>query len=242
MAGCQAGLGRVSLSSPCKYFSFCDIMSHVHPQKKIEELEAQLQEAEDIVKELREELRAVEAQLSKFTKIKEVKHPNPRYVTIPLDKKLPFIVKTNENKNTDKKDEVLEKEIVLEQVKEMDIAANNSCERAPLDKKLSFSVKTNDDNNPKSISKEDEVLDKEIVLVQVKEIDIAADNSCLTSPSSVKHTNNTTIQENSKESKAIVKDLEITCNSQSTSQEELISMSQVTNKVELPIRSSRQSF
>ncbi|GJQ97375.1 hypothetical protein Tco_0008514 [Tanacetum coccineum] len=277
-------------------------------QKKIEELEAQLQEAEDIVKELREELRAVEAQLSKFTKIKEVKHPvhvdyasTPEPITIPpsvvkpvsnnqtnksqslykslfplkksllsnadlpsiisrsketelyrngctqriraceripLDKKLPFPVKTNENKNTDKKDEVLEKEIVLEQVKEMDIAANNSCERAPLDKKLSFSVKTNDDNNPKSISKEDEVLDKEIVLVQVKEIDIAADNSCLTSPSSVKHTNNTTIQENSKESKAIVKDLEITCNSQSTSQEELMSMSQVKDKVELPIRSS----
>ncbi|GJS53440.1 hypothetical protein Tco_0626802 [Tanacetum coccineum] len=114
---------------------------------------------------------------------------------IPLDKKLPFSVKTNDNKNTDKKDEVPEKEIVFEQVKEMDIAANNSCERATLNKKLSFSVKTNENNNPKSISKKEEVLDKEIVLVQVKEIDIAADNSCLTSQSSVKHTNDTTIQE-----------------------------------------------
>ena len=42
-------------------------------------------------------------------------------------------------------------------------------------------------------------------------------------PSSVKHTNNATIQKNSKESKPIVKDLEIKCNGQSMSQEELMS-------------------
>ncbi|PWA53743.1 grpE nucleotide exchange factor, coiled-coil [Artemisia annua] len=275
-------------------------------QKKIQELEAQLQEAEDIVKDLREELRAVEAQLAKFTKIKEVKHPvqvdyvsTPEPITIPpsavkpisnnqtnksqslykslfplkksllsnadlpsiisrsketelyrngctqriraceripLDKTLPFPVKPNDSKNTDKKDEVLEKDIVLEQVKEMDIAADNSCERTSLDKKLSFSVKTNDNNNPKSISKENEVLENEIVLEQVKEMDIAADNSCLTSPSSVKHTNDTTIEDNSNES--IVKDLEITCNSQSTSQEELMSMSQEKDKVDPPLKIS----
>ena len=89
----------------------------------------------------KEELRAVEAQLAKFTKI-----------------------------------------IVLEQVKVMDIATDNSCERTPMDKKILFYVKTNEnDNNLNLISKEDEVMEKEIVLKQVKEIDIAADNSCLTS-------------------------------------------------------------
>nr|KAJ0211737.1 hypothetical protein LSAT_V11C400175650 [Lactuca sativa] len=43
-------------------------------QKKIEELEAQLQEADDIVKDLREELRAVEAELERFPRSKQVKH------------------------------------------------------------------------------------------------------------------------------------------------------------------------
>jgi len=42
-------------------------------ENKIKELEAQLQEAEDIVKDLREELRTVEAELERFSQIKEVK-------------------------------------------------------------------------------------------------------------------------------------------------------------------------
>ncbi|PWA64670.1 hypothetical protein CTI12_AA342660 [Artemisia annua] len=224
-------------------------------QKKIQELEAQLQEAEDIVKDLREELRAVEAQLAKFTKIKEVKHPvqvdyvsTPEPITIP-----PSAVKPISNNQTNKSQSLykslfpLKKSLlsnadlpsIISRSKETELYRNGctqrirACERIPLDKKLPFPVKPNDNKNT---DKKDEVLEKDIVLEQVKEMDIAADNSCLTSPSSVKHTNDTTIEENSNES--IVKDLEITCNSQSTSQEELMSMSQEKAKVDPSLKSS----
>ncbi|MFS7934365.1 hypothetical protein Hanom_Chr05g00390751 [Helianthus anomalus] len=43
-------------------------------EKKIEELEVQLQEAVDIVKDLREELRTVESKVERFSKIQDVKH------------------------------------------------------------------------------------------------------------------------------------------------------------------------
>ena len=47
-------------------------MASFTQQKKIEE---QFQEAEDIVKDLRQELRAIESELEKLSQSKEVKHP-----------------------------------------------------------------------------------------------------------------------------------------------------------------------
>ncbi|KAI7754099.1 hypothetical protein M8C21_009614 [Ambrosia artemisiifolia] len=216
-------------------------------QKKIDELEAQLQEAEDIVKDLREELRAVEAELEKFSQRKEVKHavqvdnaPICEPITLP-----PSEVQHNLNRyQTDKSRRLynplfpLKKSLIgdlpsiILRSKETELYRNGctqrirACEYAPRDKKSSFSVQTNDlkgNIKPESISKEGEVVEKEIVLEQVKETDLAADDSCLTSPSSVRHTNDAAIDEN----------LARTSNSQSTSGEEVMLVGQEKGEADL---------
>ncbi|KAI3499369.1 hypothetical protein L1887_35166 [Cichorium endivia] len=198
-------------------------------QKKIEELEAQLQEAEDIVKDLREELRAVEAELERFPRSKQVKHtvqvdnasiPEPQ-VTVPPSEVQPnsksqrlynslFPLKKSLISNGDLPSIILRS-------KETELYRNGctqrirACERTPPEM---------DDTKPDSIVKEDKAVEKlqkspsmeakEVVLDQVKETDLTADNSCLTSPSSVKH-----IEENIDEDRTIDKDLVRMCNGQS---------------------------
>lgn len=217
-------------------------------QKKIEELEAQLQEAEDIVKDLREELRAVESQLERFSQVKHLVQVRnaptenvlitPEPVTLP-----PSIVQIDSNINQSNKNHILYNSffplkksllgngdlpsIILKR-KETELYRNGctqrirACERTLPDKKLSFSVPKNE---IESISKEDE-----IVLEQVNEVDLTADNSCLTSPSLVKHTNDTVIEEKSDESK--------TSNGQSTSGKELMTMRQEKEEVDPTLTSS----
>ncbi|KAI3726932.1 hypothetical protein L1987_66739 [Smallanthus sonchifolius] len=216
-------------------------------QKKIDELEAQLQEAEDIVKDLREELRAVEAELERFSQRKEVKHtvqvnnaPTSEPVTFP-----PSELQHNSNIDQTNKSQrlydsllPLKKSLIRDlpsiilRSKETDLYRNGctqrirACECTAPNIKSSFSVQTNElkgNIKPESISKESEVLQREIVLEQVKETDLAADNSCLTSPSSVRHTNDATIDEN----------LARMCNSQSTSGEEVMPVGQEKGEVGL---------
>ncbi|KAI3777575.1 hypothetical protein L1987_47375 [Smallanthus sonchifolius] len=223
-------------------------------EKKIEELEAQLQEAEDIVKDLREELRAVEAELERFSQVKKVKH------MVQVDNastREPFTFPPSEvqpNSYTDQtnKSQIffnslfpLKKSLIgngdlpsiILRSKETELYRNGctqrirACERTTPDKKSSFSVQTNDVNknvNPKWISKEDEVQEKELVLEEVKERDLAADNPCLTSLNSVKHTNDIIIDEN------IVR----MCNSQSPSGEEVMLVRQEKDKVDPPLMST----
>ncbi|XP_024970014.1 uncharacterized protein LOC112509337 isoform X2 [Cynara cardunculus var. scolymus] len=231
-------------------------------QKKIEELEAQLQEAEDIVKDLREELRAVEMELERFSQSKEVKHPvqvdDASMGNVPrTSESIPFPpseVQPNSNIDQTNKSQRLYNSLfplkksligngdlpsIILRSKETELYRNGctqrirACERTQPDKELSFSLQM-DDIKPESIVKEDEALDKlrkspslgvdslcsmeekEVILEQVKEMDVAAEDSCLTSPSSVKHPNDTAIQEISDE------DLVRTCDSQSTIRVELI--------------------
>ncbi|XP_042004159.1 uncharacterized protein LOC121753067 isoform X2 [Salvia splendens] len=63
----------------------------VHQQNKIEELEAQLQEAEDIVRDLRDELSDVQAELERMKSGNShhiVKHKNTCLVEIPVEDKI----------------------------------------------------------------------------------------------------------------------------------------------------------
>ncbi|KAD4888973.1 hypothetical protein R6Q59_034139 [Mikania micrantha] len=217
-------------------------------QKKIDELEAQLQEAEDIVKDLREELRAVESELERFSQRKEIKH------TIQVNKAptcepvtfTPSELQHKSNIDQTNKSQTLYNSLlpikksligdlpsIILRNKETELYRNGctqrirACECTPPNIKLSFSVQTNDlSSNIKreSISKEGEVLVREIELEHLKETDIVANNSCLTSPSSVSHTNGTAIDEN----------LTRTCNSQSTSSEEVMPVGQKKGEVDLP--------
>ncbi|XP_071731644.1 uncharacterized protein [Rutidosis leptorrhynchoides] len=206
-------------------------------QKKIEELEAQLQEAEDIVKDLREELREVEAELRKFSRSKHVDNtlqilPNSNidctngshkfYNSVfPLNKSL-FA-------NGDLPS-------IISRSKETELYRNGCtqrirvCERTPPDENISFSVHENE-VNAELIAKKDEVIEKEIVLEQVKEMDLGADISCLTSPNSVKHANDIV-------SKSVVEDLVQACSSQSTSGEELMPVKQEKDEVDPQFTSS----
>ncbi|KAK9066513.1 hypothetical protein SSX86_013836 [Deinandra increscens subsp. villosa] len=159
-------------------------------QKKIDELEAQLQEAEDIVKDLREELRAVEAALEKFPQRKEVKHTVQVNNSPPRESIAFPPSEVQHNSNIDQTNHKTRDFIIL-----YCLSRNQS-----------------------------EVLERKIVLEQVKEIDLAADNLCLTSPSSVRHTNDTAIDEN----------LARMCNSQSTSGEEVMPVGQEKGEVNLP--------
>ncbi|KAL8256964.1 hypothetical protein R6Q59_029005 [Mikania micrantha] len=222
-------------------------------EKKIEELEAQLQEAEDIVKDLREELRAVEAELKKFSQIKEVKRMiqgdnAPTCEPVPFT---PSEVKPNSyTDQTDKSQKLFnplftfktsligneDLPSIILRSKETELYRNactqriRACEHTTHDKN-SFIVQENDINtyiNPKLISQADEVLEKELDLEEVKEIDIAAENSCLTSLNSVKHTNEIPIDEN----------LVRTCNSQSTSGEEVMPPRQEKDEGGLPLMST----
>ncbi|KAI3759350.1 hypothetical protein L6452_07101 [Arctium lappa] len=237
-------------------------------QKKIEELEAQLQEAEDIVKDLREELRAVETELERFSQSKEVKHPvQVDYAStgnVPrTSESIPFPpseVQPDSNTDQTTKSQRLYNSLfpikkslissgdlpsIILRSKETELYRNGctqrirACERTPPDKNLSFSVQM-DGIKPESIVKEDEAPDKlrkspspgvdilcsveekEVILDQVKEMDLAAEDSCLTSPSSVKHSNDTAMQENSDEGRTVDGDLVRTCNSQSRIREELM--------------------
>ncbi|KAK1433781.1 hypothetical protein QVD17_10698 [Tagetes erecta] len=217
-------------------------------QNKIDELEAQLQEAEDIVKDLREELRAVEAKLERFSQRKEIKHTvevnnlqTHEPITFP-----PSEVQHNSNIDQTSKSQRLYNSLlplkksligdlpsIILRSKETDLYRNGctqrirACECTPPDVKPSFSTQTNDLNGnikPESTSKEDEVVEKEVVLEQIKEMDLAAENSCLTSPNSTRHSNDTTIDEN----------LARTCNSQSTSGEEVMPVGQEKGDIDLP--------
>ncbi|CAI9279440.1 unnamed protein product [Lactuca saligna] len=159
-------------------------------QKKIEELEAQLQEAEDIVKDLREELSAVEAELERFPRSKQVKHHvQVDNASIPeplLPKDLPSIILRS---------------------KETELYRNGCNQRIQACEQTPPEI---DDTKPELIVKEDEVVDKLHIAPSVeekevvKEMDLTAGNSCLTSPTSVK-----LLEENSD------KDLIRTCNGES---------------------------
>lgn len=221
-------------------------------QKKIDELEAQLQEAEDIVKDLREELKAVEAELERFSQRKEVKHTiqvnnlqTHEPITFP-----PSDVQHNINIDQTNKSQRLYSSLlplkksligdlpsIILRSKEPELYRNGctqrirACECTPPDVKQSFSVQTNYLNGnikPESISKEDEVVEKEIVLEQIKEMDLAAESSCLTSPNSTRHSNDTTIDEN----------IARKCNSQSTSGEEVMLVGQEKGDIDLPSESA----
>ncbi|XP_076924370.1 uncharacterized protein LOC143586776 isoform X2 [Bidens hawaiensis] len=159
-------------------------------QKKIDELEAQLQEAEDIVKDLREDLRAVEAQLEKFSQRKEVKHmvqannvPIPEPVTLP-----PSEVQHNSNKSQKvyksllpiKKSFIGDLPSIILRSKETELYRNGCTQRVRAREcippsnniKSTFSVEKHDLNGlkkPESVSKEGEV--------QVKEMDAASDEN-----------------------------------------------------------------
>ncbi|XP_071712075.1 uncharacterized protein [Rutidosis leptorrhynchoides] len=189
-------------------------------QKKIEELEAQLHEAEDIVKDLRDELRAVESKLEMFSRNKHVKHP------VQVDNASEKLLNFNID-HTNRKISLFangDLPSIISRNKEIELYRNGCtqrirvCERTPPNEKL-FPAQTN------------EVIEKEIVLDQVKEMDLVADSSCLTFSSSVKHTNETIVEENSDESKSIVKDLLLTCDNQSTSGAELMLMKQEKEEV-----------
>nr|XP_043614465.1 uncharacterized protein LOC122586541 [Erigeron canadensis] len=196
-------------------------MTSCTQQKKIEELEAQLQEAEDIVKDLREELRAVETELGRFSQLKKLKHPvqadntiNREPITFPPSEVQPnlYVDQTNKSQRLYNSLFPLKKSLIANidlpsiilRSKETELYRNactqriRACEQTTSDTKVSYSVQTNG-INPKSIIKEDKVIEKDIVLEQANDMDIAADNSCLTSPSSAKHSTDTPIQENSDE-------------------------------------------
>ncbi|KAI7750948.1 hypothetical protein M8C21_009140 [Ambrosia artemisiifolia] len=212
-------------------------------EKKIEELEAQLQEAEDIVKDLREELRAVEAEVERFSKIKEVKHmvqvdnaPTrvPTTYSPPEVQPNSYIDQTNKSQSFFNSLFPLKKCVIgngdlpsiISRRKETELYRNGctqrirACERVTPDNKSPFSVQTNDINK--------NVNPKELVLEEVKEVDLAADNSCLTSPDSVKHTNDIPIDEN----------MVRMCNSQSTSGEEAMPVRQEKDEVDPPLVST----
>ncbi|KAK1422329.1 hypothetical protein QVD17_25367 [Tagetes erecta] len=219
-------------------------------EKKIKELEAQLQEAEDIVKDLRDELRTVEAELERFSQIKEVKHtvqvdnaPTREPVTFTPSEVQPnsYIDQTNKSQRIFNPVFPLKKSLIgngdlpsiILRSKETELYRNGrtqrirACERTSPDTS-SFSIQTNGINkniNSKLISKE------ELVLEEVKEIDLAADNSCLTSPNSVKHTNDIPIDEN----------LVSMCNSQSTSGEEVMPVRQEKDEVDLPLMNTESN-
>ncbi|KAK9054501.1 hypothetical protein SSX86_025579 [Deinandra increscens subsp. villosa] len=191
-------------------------------EKKIEELEAQLQEAEDIVKDLREELRTVEGELEKFSRINKVKRtvqvdnaPTREPVTFsPSEVELnSYTDQTNKSQRSLNSLFPLNTSLIgngglpsiILRSKETELYRNGctqrirACERTKSDKKPSFPVKTNDIDkcvNPTLISEEDEVVEKEIVLEEVKKVDLADDNSCLTPPNTVKHTNDMPTDEN----------------------------------------------
>ncbi|XP_076908314.1 uncharacterized protein LOC143565128 [Bidens hawaiensis] len=197
-------------------------------QKKIDELEAQLQEAEDIVKDLREDLRAVEAQLEKFSQRKEVKHtiqandvPIPEPVTNKSQKVYKSLLPI-------KKSFIGDLPSIILRSKETELYRNGCTQRVRAREcippnnniKSTFSVK------PESVSKEGEVREKEMVLEQVKETGLKVDNSCLTSRVPVKHRKDTVSDEN----------LVITCNGQSTSGQEKgeVDRSKVCKTSEVP--------
>ncbi|KAL4584993.1 hypothetical protein LXL04_009606 [Taraxacum kok-saghyz] len=191
-------------------------------QKKIEELEAQLQEAEDIVKDLREELRAVEAELEKFPQNKQVKHivqvpnaPTEPPVTVPHSEPQPnsksqtlynslFPLKKSLISNRDLPSIILRSK-ETESYRNGCTQRIRACERTPQEV---------NDTKPESVVKLEEVIEKEVVLDEVKETDLTAGNSCLTSPSSVKHVEE---KENSDEGGIVDKELVGVCNGQSQS-------------------------
>ncbi|XP_023730195.1 uncharacterized protein LOC111877925 isoform X1 [Lactuca sativa] len=209
-------------------------------QKKIEELEAQLQEAEDIVKDLREELRAVEAELERFPRSKQVKHhvqvdnasiPEPPVTEVQPNSKSQrlynslFPLKKSLISNRDLPSIILRS-------KETELYRNGctqrirACERTPPEI---------DDTKPESIVKEDEVVDKLHITPSVeekevvKEMDLTAGNSCLTSQTSVK-----LLEENSD------KDLVRTCNGESriTEKDGIMPQKSTEMEVEPPLKSS----
>ncbi|XP_076924369.1 uncharacterized protein LOC143586776 isoform X1 [Bidens hawaiensis] len=220
-------------------------------QKKIDELEAQLQEAEDIVKDLREDLRAVEAQLEKFSQRKEVKHmvqannvPIPEPVTLP-----PSEVQHNSNKSQKvyksllpiKKSFIGDLPSIILRSKETELYRNGCTQRVRAREcippsnniKSTFSVEKHDLNGlkkPESVSKEGEVQVKEMVLEQVKETGLKVDNSCLTSRIPVKHRKDAASDEN----------LVRACNGQSTSGQEKgeVNLSKVCKTSEVPSQPS----
>ncbi|KAJ0709136.1 hypothetical protein HanLR1_Chr09g0336951 [Helianthus annuus] len=208
-------------------------------QKKIDELEAQLQEAEDIVKDLREELRAVEAELENFSQRKEVKHavqvdsaPICESVTFPPSRVQhnSYIDQTDKSQRLYNSLLPLKKSLIgdlpsiILRSKETELYRNGCTQRIRACEVLEKANDLNRNIKPESISKEGEVLKKEIVLEQVKETELAADDSCLTSPSSVRHTNDTAIDEN----------ITRTCNSQSTSGEEVMLVGQEKGEADVP--------
>ncbi|CAI9280325.1 unnamed protein product [Lactuca saligna] len=210
-------------------------------QKKIEELEAQLQEAEDIVKDLREELRAVEAELERFPRSKQVKHP-VQVDNASIPEPPPSEVQPNSKSQRLynslfplKKSLISNRDLpsIILRSKETELYRNGctqrirACERTPPEI---------DDTKPESIIvKEDEVVDKLHITPSVeekeviKEMDVTAGNSCLTSPSSVKH-----LEENSD------KDLVRTCNGESRITEKDGTMQQKNTEMEVepPLKSS----
>lgn len=80
-----------------------DILS-INKQKKIEELEAQLHEAEDIVKELREELREVEAELERVKTTQSQAELREQLVSVSNAKILSSDRTHNESNNCSKED------------------------------------------------------------------------------------------------------------------------------------------
>ncbi|MFS7938913.1 hypothetical protein Hanom_Chr05g00445421 [Helianthus anomalus] len=65
-------LMRVKQMMDCKISEA--VVASCTREKKIEELDAQLQKVVDIVKDLKEELRSVESEVERFSKIQDVKH------------------------------------------------------------------------------------------------------------------------------------------------------------------------
>ncbi|XP_076947670.1 uncharacterized protein LOC143619679 [Bidens hawaiensis] len=212
-------------------------------EKKIAELEAQLQEAEDIVKDLREELGGVQAELQKFSQIKEVKHnvqvdnaPAHEPITFPPAKVQPnsYINQRNKSQSFFNSLLPLKKSLfdngdlpsIISRSKETELYKNGctqricACERTTRDNKSPFSVETNDKNKNVNLK----LIEKD----EVKEIDVAADDSCLTSPDLVKHTKDIPVDEN----------LVRLCKSQSTSGEEIMPVRQEKDKVDLPLTSA----
>ncbi|CAI9281143.1 unnamed protein product [Lactuca saligna] len=143
-------------------------------QKKIEELEAQLQEAEDIVKDLREELRAIEAEPERFPRSKQVRHhvqvdnasiPEPPVTEVQPNSKSQrlynslFTLKKSLISNGDLLSIILRS-------KETKLYRNGctqrirACERTPPEI---------GDTKPESIVKEDEVVDKLHITPSVEE-------------------------------------------------------------------------
>ncbi|KAJ0436855.1 hypothetical protein HanRHA438_Chr16g0742681 [Helianthus annuus] len=212
-------------------------------EKKIEELEAQLQEAEDIVKDLREELRTVESEVERFSKIKDVKHtvqvanaPTHEPVTYrPLEvQPNSYIDQTNKNQRFFSSLFPLKKSLIdngdlpsiISRSKETELFRNGCTQRIRACERTTPDINKN--INAKLMSAEDEVPEKELVLEEVKEIDLSADNSYLTSPDSVKNTNDIPVDEN----------MVRMCNRQSTSGEEVMPVRQEKDEVDPPLMST----